>query len=349
MEIAEKEMESHNQSINGSSSNDTGGVPLFVTYLIMVTSLASAIIVIPPAVTVINVIWQTRELHTKYFFFVAQLLVTKATWIIFASALANLIIILYLLDLNSDSAVTILKWIAIVPFSLIYLMTLLLPITVAVERVIVIGFPFHHRSIMTTKTVVIMLAAMWGLSAILTIIIMIIVPINIVWPVGLTHYHQTICPILVVPQLILIICIMAANSFLKYKITLSNRKAAENQRLGNEEEVKNFKTLLQEVRAQAKATITLFLVGGIDVIDNILQTVIYAVIETSVESDKKLYVFVFTYQLLETCALLSQILVYGYYMKKISNRLPNWMVCYRQWIIRHHNRVGVLHQQPQRQ
>ena len=112
-------MESYNQAINGSSSNDTEGVPLFVTYLIMVTSLTSAIIVIPPAVTIINVIWQTRELHTKYF--VAQLLVTKATWIIFASALANIIIILYLLDLNSESAVIIPKWISIAPFSLIYL------------------------------------------------------------------------------------------------------------------------------------------------------------------------------------------------------------------------------------
>ena len=67
-----------------------------------------------------------------------------------------------------------------------------------------------------------------------------------------------------VPQSISIICIVAANSFLQYKITLSNGKAAENQRLGNEDEAKNFKTLLQEVQAQAKATITLFLVGGID-------------------------------------------------------------------------------------
>ena len=108
-------------------------------------------------------------------------------------------------------------------------MTLLLPITVDVERMVVIGFPFHHRSIMTTKTVVIMLAVMWGLSAILTTIIMITVPIDIVWPLGLMHYHQKIYPILVVPQLISIICIVAANGFLKYKIALSNRKAAENQ------------------------------------------------------------------------------------------------------------------------
>ena len=91
-------------------------------------------------------------------------------------------------------------------------------------------------------------------------------------------------------------------AFLKYKITLSNREAAENQRLGNEDKVKKFKDLLQEVRAQAKVTITLFLVGGIDAFANILQTVIYAVIETSVEPNKKMYILIFSYQLIiETC------------------------------------------------
>ena len=81
---------------------------------------------------------------------------------------------------------------------------------------------------------------------------------------------------------------MAANSFLQYKITISNRKAAENQRLGNEEVMKNLKNLLQEVRKQAKATITLFLVGGIDVIANILKITTYVLIETLVELSKKL-------------------------------------------------------------
>ena len=82
-------MESYNQSINGSSSNETEGVPLFVTYLSMAASLTSAIIVIIPAVTIINVIWQTRELHKKYFFFVAQLIATKAALIIVGSIQAH--------------------------------------------------------------------------------------------------------------------------------------------------------------------------------------------------------------------------------------------------------------------
>ena len=151
--------------------------------------------------------------------------------------------------------------------------------------------------------------------------------------------------VLAVPRLTSIVCIVAANSFLQYKITISNRKAEENQRPGNEEEVKKIRRLLHEVRAQAKATITLFIVGSIDVIANILQTVTYLVIEASVESSNKMYLLLFSYYIIETCFLLSRILVHGFYMKKIGNRLPNWMTCYRQWIIRH-NRVGILHQQP---
>ena len=142
---------------------------------------------------------------------------------------------------------------------------------------------------------------------------------------------------------------MAANGFLRYKIAISNRKAAENQRLGSEEKLKNYKNALQKIniKAQAKGTITLFLVGGIDIISVVLQIVTYAVIEIAVEPSTKVYVLRFSYQLIETCYLLSLILVYGMYMKKIRNRLPNWMVCYRKCIIHRHNRVGIFHQQPQ--
>ena len=343
-------MVSYNQFFNGSSSsNDTStkGAPLFVTYLIMVTTLTSSIIVITPAVTIINVIWQSRELHTKYFFFVAHLLATNVTNTIVGSVTVYLIIILYLFDLNSDFAVAVLKWVAIAPFILLYLMNILSPIPVAIERMVVIAFPFRHRNIMTSKRVTSMLAAMWGISAIVITIIMITVPFDTFWSIGMMHFHRIIFAILAFPRIISIICIVAANGFLQYKITISNRKAAENQRLGNEE-AKRSKNLLRVVQAQVKATVTLFIVGGIDVIANILQTVIYVAIDALVEPNMKTYISMFSYQLIETCFYLSRTLVYGLYMKKIRNRLPNWMVCYRQWIPCY-NRVGILHQQPQRQ
>ena len=249
--------------------------------------------------------------------------------------------ILYLLDLNSDSAAIVLKWLGVAPALILYLMIVLLPITIAMERMIVIAFPFRHRTIITTKRVAIVLAAMWGLSAVLIIITIFTLPVDIIWPLGMVHFHPAFYAVIGIPRAISIICVMAANGFLQYKIIQSNRKAAENQRLGNEE-AKNSKNL---VRAQAKATITLFLVCSIDVLAAILQTVTYAVIEISIDSNNKVYVLRFSYQLMETYILLSQILVYGYYMKKIRNRLPNWMVCYRQWIIHRHNRVGILRQQ----
>ena len=71
-----------------------------------------------------------------------------------------LIIILYLLDQNSDSAVIVLNWLVIAPAVLVYLMSIMSPIPVAVECMIAIAFPFRHRRIMTTKTVARMLAVM---------------------------------------------------------------------------------------------------------------------------------------------------------------------------------------------
>ena len=79
---------------------------------------------------------------------------------------------------------------------------------------------------------------------------------------------------------------MAANSFLYYQVTISNRKAEENQRLGNEEQVKKFKKFLKEIRAQAKPTMTLFLVGGIDILADVLLIFTYALINISLESNK---------------------------------------------------------------
>ena len=332
---------------NHTQANEEFGVPLFVTYIGMVTSLITATMVITPAVVIFNVIWYTRELHTKYYFFVANLLATNITSAIVAVILGYLLSILYLLDFNSTTATIAVKWLGIAPFIILYFMTILSPIPVALERMIVIAFPFRHRSIMTNKTVAGMIVTMWGASTILTIIIILTVPLDIVWPLATLHWHTNIYAIIAAPRLLAVICIVAANSFLHYKITISNRKAEENQRLRNEEQVKKFKRLLKEIRAQAKPTITLFLVGGIDILADIVLTFAYAAIEAYVEPNMKLYVLRFSFEAMESCVFLSQILVYGYYMKKIRNRLPNWMVCYRRWFVCR-NRVGILHQQPQR-
>ena len=80
-----------------------------------------------------------------------------------------------------------------------YNTTILSPIPVALERMIVIAFPFRHQSIMTNKTVAGMIVTMWGASTILTIIIILTMPLDIVWPLATLHWHTNIYAIIAAP------------------------------------------------------------------------------------------------------------------------------------------------------
>ena len=199
-------------------------------------------------------------------------------------------------------------------------MTILLPITLTIERMIVIGFPYRHRNIMTTKTVISILVGMWGLSLILAIIITIIVPVYIEWSFAAFSFHTTIILFFGLTQLTSVIFITAANVFLQYKVIVSNRKAKENERLGNKEEARRFQKLVKLLHAQVKPTITLLLVGGIDVIGNVFISFMYIVTEVSVEPSKNIYLKQF---LIIPLVISLFPLAYGLYMKKIRKRLPN--------------------------
>ena len=337
-------MEFYNQSFNLYNSTNTEEVPVIATYLSMVIILMVTIIVITPAMMIINVIRQTRELHSNYFFFVANLLGTIAIGVIFRSVLQYLVMILYLLELNSNYVAVIVKWVYLTLSLLFYVVDILLPVSLAAERMIVIAFPYHHRSIITTKVVAGILAAVWGLSAILTITTTIVVPVDLLWALAVNSWDLSIFPYLVIPRLFSVISITVANILLQYKITITTRKAEENKRLGNEEE-KRLNKLVKTFQAQVKTTVTLFLVGGIDVMADILLPIMYVAFGIMIDPSKHIYIGRFLVYPIETTVLLSQILVYGLCMRKIRKQLPNWITCHGQCTIRH-NRVGVLHQRP---
>ena len=343
---------SYNQSYNESvCSNDdistTEEVPLLVIYLNMVVILIMTVIVITPGMIVINVICQIRELHTKHYFFVANLLVTDIIYTVARSAMKYLIVVLYLLDLNSAAAAVVIQFVVSPVVKLFQLLTILLPTTIAIERMIVIKYPYRHRSIMTTKTVIGILAAIWGVSLILTIIIAIIAPLNIAWPLAATSYSPTSAPFILVSRLISAVLITVANVFVQYKVHVSNKKAKENQTLGNEqtEETKQLVKLAKLLRAQVKPTITLLLIGGIDIIGNLLITLVFVVTVSLLEYSERIYVRLLLVYPLSSFLLAAHPLVYGLYMKKIRRRLPSCTGCLqRQWTTRQ-SRVVTLHPQ----
>ena len=165
---------------------------------------------------------------------------------------------------------------------------------------------------------------MWGLSLTLSIIITIIVPVDIVWPLGLVYDRVKVTPFFLVCRLTTIISILITNVFLLYKVVISNRKAKKNNMLGNEEEAKRFQKLVQLLCAQVKPTTSLLLVGSVDVIGNILNSVIFImIIRVSVaEPNLALYLQHFLFYPTNTALLIFHPLEYALYMKKIRGRLP---------------------------
>ena len=180
----------------------------------------------------------------------------------------------------------------------------------------------------------------------MTIVVTILVPVDIVWPLATINIHITVLPFFAVPRLTSSVCIIVTNVILYYHVTISNRKARENERLGNEDEVKRFQKLLQLLRTQAKPTITLLLVGGIDVIGQVLITIMYATIGVSVDPSTFFYLKHFLMYPLDMSLLASHPLVYGLYMKKIRRRLPNCVAYCQMQCNTRHSRVTTLHQHP---
>ena len=66
---------------------------------------------------------------------------------------------------------------------------------------------------MTTKAVISIMAAMWELSLILIIMITIIAPVNIVWPLALIYYNPIVAPFFVLPQLTTAVFITITSAF----------------------------------------------------------------------------------------------------------------------------------------
>lgn len=332
------------QFFNESTSSNDEDIPLLVTYLNMVVILMVTIVVVTPAVMVINVIRKTKELHTKYYFFVANLLGTSVANITVQGILQYLIMILYLSDKNCKSASVVLSWSLILLHLILQLTTALLPITLAVERMVVIGFPYRHRSVMTTKMAAGILALIWGLSAILAITVIIIEPINIVWPLALINWRNLLYSLAMIPRLTSAAFVAAANIFLHYRIALSTRKAAENERLENEEAAQ-FKKLVELFKALSKTTNTLILIACIDIIANTLILLIHIMAGISLESSKGAYIKQFVNYPLRSFLLLSHPLVYGLCLRKIR-QLPwcLYMAFQRCYTIRR-GRVDILHHQ----
>ena len=325
-------MESFNWSSNRSLPSDTSiiEVPLFVTYLKMLLVLAMSTLIITPAVIVVRIIRKTEALHTNYYFFVANLLITDIVQAVYRLITENLIMIVYLLDLNTDTIGEVLFWLSVPLTTTFFIITNLLFVTLAVERMVVISYPYRHRSILTTKVVRGMIVTTWVVSAILAAVVIAFSTHTVVWPFGgfvaVGGLARTI--VLLPLRIASTAFIIASNVFLFYKVHQSNKKAKENMRTGSsgEEETTRLKKLVQMLRLQTKTAISLLMLGGIEGIANILVPVLHASLRRLAPTGE-LYAAHFLSYTMHSSIRLSHSLVYGMYMKQIRQKLPHYNIC----------------------
>ena len=160
----------------------------------MALTLMVAVIVITPVVMVVCIICKTKELHTKYYFFVANVLATNLINISIENILLYVIMILYLIGFESHYTENTIKQF-ILPLHMILKFTstlLLIPLAFAL-----IALSFRYKHYVTNKTMATMIAAVWVLSAALRVIITIVVPVQIVRPLAVINFSNEIILIII--------------------------------------------------------------------------------------------------------------------------------------------------------
>ena len=195
--------------------------------------------------------------------------------------------------------------------------SVLLLITLAAERAAVLALSFSHKSYMTNKTVAGVIAAVWVLSAVLTAIITIIVPANIVWLLAVINFSDDIIPFIMSARLTVAAFILVTNAYLFYKAAASKRKARKNKTQGNQGKAVRYTKLVQLLRSHLKPTVTVLVVGGIDVIANTVLCIRYVKLSHSAEDTTNIDMEQFLMYPLESAVLLSHS---GIYMKEIKSR-----------------------------
>ena len=226
-------MESYFNVTNCGTSDDIYyDIPLFATYFSIMILLVAIPAIIIPAVLVIRIILQTEKLHTIYYLFVINLLATDILNTL-RMGLEITLMCLYLFCINVDTTVS-LNFIIYTILSIPRIAARFSFITLAIDRVVAIAFPYRHKSIMTYKRAYIMMMLTWTISSIVNLVtysassFAFIGSFGIFIPLDKPIVRALFFVILLGLSFILIICV---NVYLYVQINKSKQKLEENMRI----------------------------------------------------------------------------------------------------------------------
>ena len=308
-------------SSNGSTDDVFSDVPLFAVYLKILLLMIVIPAVVISASLIIHVIWKNKSLHTKYYFFVVNLLINdiaSTPRFLYEIVLMSL----YLFGVTVDHT-DIFYMITTIPRINLRFAFLLL----AVDRIIGVTFPYRHRKIMTSRVVYTLIVSAWLMAAATTFIVRWTSTVLFIPPFA--NFIPSSSPvgsiIIFMTLLVSVILIVVSNAYLFYITTQSNKRLQQNRNLSGADgnEVSKVQRLLRTLKMQAKPTASALILGGIDCAMIVLTIIILAVINASSSEVTKMYIFQMVY-LIESGQMLSHFFVYGIYMKEIRHCIQKY-------------------------
>ena len=313
---------------NGTTDDVNFDVPLYATYFNLSFLLVAIPSITVPAVLVIRIILKTTRLHTIYYLFVVNLLITNILNTC-KMGFETILMCLYLFGVNADTTASFIIYSIL---SIPRLAARFSFINLAIDRAIAIAFPYHHKNIMTTKRAYIMLAVIWIISSINTAAIF-SASFRFVGPLGTyTPIEKpTEGAILFVFILVLtVILILSVNVYLYAQINQSRKKLEENMSThgtrDDDEKIK-LKRTYRRFQKLIKTTVSLLVLGGVDGMINLLTLTTVIVMNRLLSVSVTLYALQFVVYPLLCVQLMSHSLGYGVYMKDFRKKLCKCYLC----------------------
>ena len=338
-------MEATNNTVAVSFSASEAEVPLFVSYLKMIFLLLTPFVIGIPSALVIRVIAVERKLHTKYYFFLVNLLLTDFFGVLIDNLVRFISLVLYV----SGSSIK-LSCIFMEISGMYFFAGQLLFITLGIDRFVAIASPYHHRKIMTKKVVATIVAVVWGLAILITSVQLVQVPYVHLYPFARCYGLSGFPLIYLFKGSVMAsstVIIIAINLYLYYQTVQSNKKLKENMQLHGESSTKARRHVARRKNLQSniKPIVSMLLLGGIDGLINLLAPLLKIALRLTLGNDSiaRIYALELVMQPLKLIQLLSHPLVYGLYMTKIRRNIFNFELYYM--IFGRRSKVVVLNQQ----
>ena len=338
-------MEATNNTVAVSFSASEAEVPLFVSYLKMIFLLLTPFVIGIPSALVIRVIAVERKLHTKYYFFLVNLLLTD----FFGVTIDNLVRFVSLVLYVSGSSIK-LSCIFIEISGMFFFAGQLLFITLGIDRFVAIASPYHHRKIMTKKVVATIVAVVWGLAILITSVLLVQVPYVHLYPFARCYGLSGFPLIYLFKGSVMAsstVIIIAINLYLYYQTVQSNKKLKENMQLHGESSTtaRRHAARRKNLQSNIKPIVSVLLLGGIDGLINLLIPILHILFRLTLGNDSiaRIYAVELVIRALQLVQLLSHPLVYGLYMTKIRRNIFNFELYYM--IFGRRSKVIVLNQQ----